>query len=90
VDPEFSLEGLRPLAQIAGLAPAITEQPQYAPQASVATLLREPVTAHTQPPCTRLRDHTGVWVVRYEPVAAKLAMYCPTRRPRYYAAGSVH
>jgi 4-amino-4-deoxy-L-arabinose transferase-like glycosyltransferase len=88
--PDFSLEGLRPLAQIAGLTPAITEQPQYAPQATVATLLHEPIAARTAPPCTSLRDRTGVWVVRYEPTARKLAMYCPTRTPRYYAVGTVH
>jgi len=89
VGPDFSLEGLRPLAQIAGLEPAITEQPQFAPQASVATLLHEAASARPQPPCTRLRDGTAVWVVRYEPTAGKLAMYCPTRNPRYYGVGAV-
>ena len=90
VAPDFSLEGLKPLAEIAGLAPAITEQPQYGQSASVATLIHEPLASRTQPPCTVLRDHTGVWVVRYEPAAGKLAMYCPTRTPRYYAIGAVH
>ncbi len=89
IGPDFSLEGLRPLAQIAGLEQAVTEQPQFAPQASVATLLHEAATARPQPPCTRLRNHTAVWVVRYEPTAGKLAMYCPTRNPRYYAVGAV-
>jgi 4-amino-4-deoxy-L-arabinose transferase-like glycosyltransferase len=89
VGPDFSLEGLRPLAQIAGLEQAITEQPQYAKEVGVATLLHQAITSQTPPPCARLRNHTGVWIVRYEPAAGKLAMYCPTRTPRYYAIGSV-
>jgi 4-amino-4-deoxy-L-arabinose transferase-like glycosyltransferase len=85
--PGFSLEGIKPLARIAGLAPAITERPQFARSAGVATLLHEASSARRAPPCTRLRNHTAVWVVRYDAAAGRLAMYCPTRNPQYYDVG---
>jgi hypothetical protein len=98
--PEFSYAGLTPLARIAGLSPALTERPEFAPSASVATLLHEPVAAGGPPPCarisngpstliTRVRNPTGVWVVRYDTAARKLALYCPTRHPHYYDIGAV-
>jgi Dolichyl-phosphate-mannose-protein mannosyltransferase len=87
--PDFSLEGLKPLARIAGLSPAISEHPEYARSASLATLIHEPVSARTAPVCTRLSDGTGVWVVRYDAAVGKLAMYCPTRHPQYYDIGAV-
>lgn len=86
---DFSFEGVKPLIQIAGLTPVLTERLQYASTPSVVTLVHAPVTARTPPACTRLRDHTGVWVVRFDEAAGKLAMYCPRRRPQYYAIGSV-
>ncbi len=98
--PDFSLEGLLPLARIARLSPVVTETPEFARSAGAATLLHEPLTARTAPPCTRIsngtstwvthvRTGTGVWVVRYDPAAGKLAFYCPTRRPQFYDAGAV-
>jgi Dolichyl-phosphate-mannose-protein mannosyltransferase len=87
--PDFSFAGLSPLAKIAGLTPVITREPEFSPTASIATLLHEPANAHSAPPCTRLSDGTGVWVVRYDASARQLAFYCPTRRPRYYAPGAV-
>jgi hypothetical protein len=48
------------------------------------------VSASGAPPCTRLSDGTGVWVVRYDAAAGKLAFYCPTRSPRYYDVGAIH
>ncbi|HSZ05798.1 MAG TPA: glycosyltransferase family 39 protein [Solirubrobacteraceae bacterium] len=82
--PDFSAAGLVPLAQIARLAPAITRSLEYSESASVATLVHESVHARAAPTCTRLSDGTGVWVVRYDTAARKLAFYCPTRRPRFY------
>src|ERR1700722_8716286 len=98
--PEFSFEGISPLARIAGLSPVLTEKPEFAQSASVATLLHERVAAGAPPPCarisngastliTRVRDPTGVWVVRYDRAARKLALYCPTRHPQYYDIGAV-
>jgi hypothetical protein len=87
--PDFSEAGLVPLARIAGLVPVVTQSPQYSRSASVATLVHESVTARTPPTCTRLSDGTGVWIVRYDTAAGKLALYCPTRRPRFYDAGGV-
>jgi 4-amino-4-deoxy-L-arabinose transferase-like glycosyltransferase len=82
--PDFDVEGLLPLARIAGLSLAVTDGPEYEQQASIATLLHEPVKASSAPTCARLSDNTGVWVVRYDPADRKLAYYCPRRSPRYY------
>jgi hypothetical protein len=87
--PDFSEAGLVPLAQIADLTPVVTRSLEYSRSASDATLVHEAVTARTPPTCTRLSDGTGVWVVRYDTAAGKLALYCPTRRPRFYDAGGV-
>jgi 4-amino-4-deoxy-L-arabinose transferase-like glycosyltransferase len=87
--PDFSYEGLAPLARIAELAPAIGRGLEFSHSPQVATLVHEPVTAHSPPVCTTLSDGTGVWVVRYDSAARKLALYCPARRPRYYDVGGV-
>jgi hypothetical protein len=88
-DPDFSYEGLLPLARIAGLSPAVAAGPELYPSASVATLLHQRPTAHTPPTCTKLSDGTAVWVVRYDTAAGKLALYCPSRRPQFYDPGAV-
>ena len=91
--PDFSFEGLEPLARIAQLAPVITQGLQYGRSASVATLVHEPRGARSASPCTRLSDGTDVWVVRYDAAARKLAFYCPARHaqfddPRHQASAS--
>jgi 4-amino-4-deoxy-L-arabinose transferase-like glycosyltransferase len=87
--PDFSFEGILPLAQIAGLTPAITNRPEFSLSPKVATLVHEPVTRGARPTCTRVSDGTGVWVVRYDPAARKLALYCPYRSPKFYDAGRI-
>ena len=87
--PNFSFEGLLPLARIAELAPAVAQGLEYSRSASVATLIHEPVTTGSPPTCTRLSDGTGVWVARYDLAAGKPALYCPTRHPRFYDIGAV-
>jgi 4-amino-4-deoxy-L-arabinose transferase-like glycosyltransferase len=84
-NPDFSAEGLLPLTTISKLTPAITRTPEFARSTEVATLIHTPVSPRNPPPCTRLSDGTGVWVVRFEPSAGKLEFYCPSRRPQYYA-----
>jgi hypothetical protein len=86
---DFSLEGLLPLARIAGLAPVITQTPEYGDSTSVATLLHKSWGGTGPAPCTRLSDGTGVWVVRYDAAARKLAFYCPSRAPRFYDPGAI-
>jgi hypothetical protein len=88
--PDFSSAGLIPLAEIAELTPVPTRSLEYSRSASVATLIHEPVTSHTPAACDRLSDGTGVWIVRYEAAAGKLALYCPMRRPQFYDIGAVH
>jgi hypothetical protein len=88
--PDFSYEGLIPLARVANLEPAITAEPEFSSSPRVATLIHQPVAAGAPPTCTRVSDGTGVWVVRYDTPARKLALYCPTRRPQYYDVGGIH
>jgi hypothetical protein len=82
--PDFSFEGLLPLARIAKLSPMTTQGPEFSSSPSIATLIHAPVTARTPPTCTRLSDGTGVWVARYDTAAGKLMLYCPGRRPPFY------
>jgi len=87
--PDFSVEGILPLARIARLTPEIAPRPEFSASSSVATLIHRAVSAHGPPPCTRLSDGTGVWVARYDTVAGKLAFFCPARRPTFYDPGAV-
>jgi hypothetical protein len=88
-NPDFSFEGLKPLAVIANLEGTMTERPQFSNTPRAVTLIHEPVTPHSPPTCTRVSDGTGVWVVRYDTSARKLALYCPTHRPQFYDPGAV-
>ncbi len=81
---DFSFEGLKPLAMIAGLSSVITNRVEYSRSTSAATLIHEATGARTARACTRLSDGTGVWVVRYDTAAGRLAYYCPQRHPQYY------
>lgn len=87
---DFSFQGLESLATVSGLRSAISGgPPEYAPSASYATLIHEPVGPRSPPTCTRLSNGTGVWVVRYLTSSRKFALYCPTRRPQFYDVGVV-
>jgi 4-amino-4-deoxy-L-arabinose transferase-like glycosyltransferase len=88
--PDFSYQGVDALAQIAGLSPLITGGgDRYSRSSSFATLLHESVTVHSAQPCTRLSDGTGVWVIRYDAARHALALYCPTRTPKFYGSVAV-
>ncbi len=87
--PDFSFEGIFPLLRIAKLEAAMTATPEFSNKARVATLIHEPLSVRSPPTCARLSDGTGVWIVRYDQAARKLALYCPTRSPRYYSVGEV-
>jgi hypothetical protein len=88
--PDLSYQGVDALAQIAGLTPSLTGGGNsYSRSASVATLLHEPVSTKATAPCTRLSDGTGVWVVRFDPASHALALYCPTRKPKFYSSVGV-
>ncbi|HEY2767458.1 MAG TPA: glycosyltransferase family 39 protein [Solirubrobacteraceae bacterium] len=98
---DFSFEGLLALARIAGLQPGLARGVEFSRSPEVATLIHQPITPRTPPTCTRVKDIsevwvnryepavTGVWVVRFDVAAGKLAFYCPTRRPQYYGIGQV-
>jgi hypothetical protein len=87
--PDFSFEGLLPLARIAQLSTEITQRSEFSSSPSVATLIHKSAGATGPAPCTRLSDGTGVWVVRYDTAARKLALYCPGRQPSFYDPGVV-
>jgi hypothetical protein len=84
-EPDFSSEGLFPLALIAGLQgsrePSLI---QLSPQA--ADLAHLPLGSGAPPTCTRLSDGTGVWVFRVYPPSGKVELYCPFRSPQFYPA----
>jgi hypothetical protein len=81
--PDFSYEGLIPLAMIAGLLPSFeTSLVKSAPTAVV--LLHRSTSPQAPPMCTRLSDGTGVWAVRIDTQSGKLTYYCPFHHPRYY------
>jgi hypothetical protein len=91
--PDWSYEGLIPLAEVAHLSHVSLPQPEPA-EATVDALLVHKAAASYQPtPCTRLSDGTGVWIVRspafawnpsrrrYEPQPP--ALFCPWQRPHF-------
>jgi 4-amino-4-deoxy-L-arabinose transferase-like glycosyltransferase len=85
-NPDFDTEGLLPLMRIAGLVPVVTSALEFGHTTSTATLIHKSIAPHSPPTCTKLSDGTGVWVVRYDRGTGKLAYYCPSRDPQYYAA----
>jgi hypothetical protein len=87
--PDFSLEGLAPLSLFAKLNWATTRTPEFTRSASVATLVHEPVKADSPPTCRRLSDGTAVWIVRYDALTSKLALFCPSRHPQFYDASVI-
>ncbi len=89
VQPDFSFEGLLPLARIAKLKPAITNGVQVSGEPTVATLVHHSRARGEPPVCATLSDGTGVWVVREDPTAGKLGLYCPRRQPSYYYVGRI-
>ncbi len=97
----FSFEGLLVLATVAGLQPALAERVEFSRSPEVATLIHLPIAPSSPPTCARVKNVwevfvnryepgvTGVWIARFDPAAGKMALFCPTRRPQYYAIGKV-
>jgi hypothetical protein len=83
-EPDFSSEGLIPLAMIAGLAPTsstltLTGNPMN------AILVHQPITIGAPATCTSLSDGTAVWVLRANPTfSGRRELYCPFPHPHYY------
>jgi 4-amino-4-deoxy-L-arabinose transferase-like glycosyltransferase len=82
--PDFSSEGLQPLALIAGLKSAVTRGLRFGASGDVATLVHKPIAAHGPRACATLSDGTGVFVVRANPATGTRMFYCPSRHPAYY------
>jgi hypothetical protein len=81
--PDFSFEGIDPLATIAGLSLSI-ETELVRRSSTVVRLLHRPVSSVMPPPCTRLSNGTGVWVVRLNDATGRVQYYCPFPQPRFY------
>jgi hypothetical protein len=81
--PDFSSEGLFPLAMIAGLSPSF-ETGLANTSSTVVALIHRSIPPGAPPTCARLSDGTGVWVLRRNPASGKLALYCPFPHPRFY------
>jgi 4-amino-4-deoxy-L-arabinose transferase-like glycosyltransferase len=94
--PDFSYEGLIPLATIAHLETLVeviesssSRGPALDTAAITATtvaLIHRPISHDAPAPCTRLSDGTGVWVARRVQTSQRLELYCPTRDPSRYGA----
>jgi hypothetical protein len=82
--PDFSGEGLGPLAMIAGLAPSV-QTALDASTATAVTVLHEARRASLPAACTTLDDGTGVWLLRLDPLAHTVRYYCPAHDPQYYS-----
>jgi hypothetical protein len=83
-EPDFSFEGLLPLARISRLSPAVTNGREFSHSPTVATLIHQPISSQAPSPCTKLSDGTGVWVVRYNTSTGSPGFYCPSRHPHFY------
>ncbi len=81
--PDFSFEGLRPLALIARLEYFVTNGREPSPSNGDAFLVHARSFAGG-PPCVTLSDGTGVFVLRAPPASEQATLYCPFRRPAYY------
>jgi hypothetical protein len=79
----FSYLGLQALAYIVGLEPTPEENVAGSSTQAVA-LVNETVSRRVPPPCVRLSNGTGVWVLRLKSTSGKLKLYCPYRTPQFY------
>lgn len=82
--PDFSGEGLGPLAMIAGLQPSV-QTSLDASSAAAVTIVHEARRAGLPAACTTLGDGSGVWLLRLDPLTHAVRYYCPTRDPQYYS-----
>jgi Dolichyl-phosphate-mannose-protein mannosyltransferase len=81
-EPDFYGEGVAALAELAGLN-TIAAEPATADE-HTAFLVHTKIKAGTPPPCVRLDDGTGVWVVLGDPDAPDARYYCPSHHPSFY------
>jgi hypothetical protein len=83
-DAAFSLEGLRPLAMIAGLSPSF-EPGQVLTSPAAAQLIHQSSPPRGPRTCiTRLSDGSVVFAVRRNLASGRIALYCPFRHPPFY------
>ncbi len=79
----FSYLGLQALALFAGLQPTPEENVANT-NTQAAVLVNEALSPRLPPPCARLSNGTGVWVLRLKNASSKLTLYCPYRTPQFY------
>ncbi len=90
IAPDFSFEGLLPLANIAHMRfELVKTTPTFLPEPGRVMMIHEAIAPHAPPPCTRMSDGTGLWLVRYDAATEQQAYFCPSHHPRYYDVGHV-
>jgi hypothetical protein len=77
------LEGLQPLAAIAGL-PMGEVSAVSGLSTSVAVFDREKLAANKARPCIKMPDGTGVWIRLGNPYAPGAQDFCPSFDPQFY------
>jgi 4-amino-4-deoxy-L-arabinose transferase-like glycosyltransferase len=82
-EPDFSIEGLYPLSRIAGMLLSF-DRALVRSSSRVVAFVHHEIPPEAPPPCTRLSDETGVWLVRRNPQSGKLMLFCPFRHPEFY------
>jgi hypothetical protein len=89
----FSELGIIPLARMAGLGIAGTpglgpgSAEASAPAKGGAAVLAHPEPqAGAPPPCTRLDDGSGVYVIRVNPATQRPELFCPFPHPHFYSS----
>jgi dolichyl-phosphate-mannose-protein mannosyltransferase len=80
--PDFSFEGLNPLAEAAHLSHVITYTPELSTSPQEATLIHKSPEPYEPEACTTLSDGTAVWVVRYDTDSGQPALFCPWQHPQ--------
>ena len=84
-DAAFSVLGMTALDEIASLLTISEERVSLERLTDRdAVLTNGPVEAGHPPPCLRLANATGVWIVLGDPSAPGAREYCPSRDPRFY------
>jgi hypothetical protein len=82
-EPDFSVQGLTALSEIAGLTSRIGI-PFTKLSARDAVFAHAKIAPGDPPPCVTLSDGTGVWIRLGNPSAPGALDYCPSRHPAFY------
>jgi hypothetical protein len=83
-NPEFSGWGIRALGEVAGVETYLAARALLDSSLSYAALFNGPLEEAKAPPCVKLANGTGVWIILGNPAAHGARYFCPTHRPQLY------